>query len=112
MGKKRAGSRKRVIVYGTSWCPQSGATRRFLDKHGIRYRYVDIDEDAAGAKRVLALADGHRSVPTLVLPDQRVLVEPGTRELERALGLSQPARRRWWPFRLPISRADRIPAGK
>ncbi len=98
MGKRRAKKRQRLTIYGTSWCPQSGATRRWLDREGVRYRYIDIDDDPAGAKRVLSLTGGNRSVPTIVMPDNRALVEPSMRELRGALGLAAPSRKWWWPF--------------
>lgn len=97
MGKHRVKKRQRLTIYGTSWCPQSGATRRLLDREGVRYRYIDIDDNPAAAKHVMSLTGGNRSVPTIVLPDERALIEPSTRELRSVLGLAQP-RRWWWPF--------------
>jgi glutaredoxin len=98
MARARIKSKGRLTVYGTAWCPDSAATRRLLNKHDVQYKYVDINKDAKGADRVMALADGNRSVPTLVFSDDRVLVEPSHRELRAALGIEEPAKRWWWPF--------------
>ena len=87
-----------MTLYGTRWCGQSASARRFLDKNNVRYHYVDIDENAEGAETVIAAADGNLSVPTLVFPDGRILVEPSLNKIRHALGLEKPAARWWWPF--------------
>ncbi len=88
-----------LTVYGTRWCPQSAATRRWLDRNAIDYEYVDINADDDAAALVMELANGNRSVPTLVFPDGHSLVEPPLGLLHDVLGIPIPERRRWWwPF--------------
>lgn len=58
-----------------------------LDLAGIEYDEIDIESDPDAAATVQAINGGYMSVPTLVLPDGQVLVEPGRRELLSALGL-------------------------
>ena len=58
-----------------------------LDRAGIDYEQIDIDRDPAAGEIVLAVNGGYRTVPTIVFPDGRVLVEPSRRELLSALGL-------------------------
>ena len=90
---------ERLTVYGTRWCPQSAATRRWLDRHTVEYDYVDINADDAGAAVVMDLANGHRSVPTLIFPDGLSLVEPPLGLLHDVLEIPLPEPRRWWwPF--------------
>jgi glutaredoxin len=74
-----------VVVYGRPGCPGLRPVLNLLAKAGIAYEYVDIRQDAAAAARLRAWANGHESVPTVILPDGRVLVEPGTMGLRRAL---------------------------
>jgi glutaredoxin len=74
-----------IIVYGRPGCPGLRPVLNLLHKGGVPYDYVNIREDAAAAARLRALAGGNESVPTVVLPDGRVLVEPGTIGLRRAL---------------------------
>ena len=98
MARVRTKSKERLTVYGTAWCLDSAATRRLLNKHDVQYKYVDINKDAKGADRVMALANGNRSVPTLVFADDRVMIEPSHRLRRAALGIEEPAKRWWWPF--------------
>ena len=62
--------------------------RAVLDREGIDYQEIDIDEDPAAAATVLDMNGGFMSVPTLILPDGRVLVEPSRSVLLSALGLA------------------------
>jgi len=73
-----------VIMYTTEWCGQCRSVKAYLDSNAIAYREVDIDEDPEAAKKVTSLTGGYRSVPTLLLPDGTVLVEPGRRQLAAA----------------------------
>lgn len=84
----------RITVYGRPGCPGVTPLLRFLDSVDAAYDYVNIRQDPEAAARVRALAGGYESVPTVVLPDGRALVEPGTFQLRKALqetGASSPA---------------------
>jgi mycoredoxin len=70
-----------ILFYCTLWCPDCMRARRLLDQRGVRYRCIDIDEDAEGEAFVLRVNAGYRSVPTLVFADGAVLVEPSNAEL-------------------------------
>ena len=56
-----------------------------LDLAEVDYEQIDIDRDPAAVDIVLALNGGYRTVPTIVFPDGRVLVEPNRGELLAAL---------------------------
>jgi mycoredoxin len=74
-----------LTVYSTAWCVDCKIAKAVLDRHGVRYRWIDIDREADAVEAVLRLNGGHRTVPTIVFSDGRVLVEPSRRELEQAL---------------------------
>jgi len=76
-----------IVFYATSWCPDCRRSQRLLDSHGIPYRWVDVDKDAAARVFVEETNRGFRSVPTIVFPDGTILVEPSNRELAKKLGL-------------------------
>lgn len=58
-----------ITVYGTAWCGDCRRARKLLDRHGARYRWIDIDADSAAQAVVLRLNRGQRSVPTILFPD-------------------------------------------
>ncbi len=77
----------KIIVYGAVWCPDVLMTRAFLDRHGIAYEYRDIDREEGVMDALLALRGKAWVVPTLVLPDGRILDNPSRRELKNILGV-------------------------
>jgi mycoredoxin len=75
----------RLTMYTTRWCGDCRLARRVLDKHGIDYHLVDITDDAKARRYVEEINGGYRSVPTIVFPSLRVIVEPTEVELESSL---------------------------
>lgn len=59
--------------------------KHVLDAREIAYEYIDIDTVPGAAELVQEINGGYRTVPTILFPDGRVLVEPSRRELEAAL---------------------------
>jgi glutaredoxin-like protein len=76
-----------ITVYGNTWCGGSRRVRLFFDEHHIPYQWVDIDKDEKAARYVESMADGNRSVPTIVWPDGSFLVEPSSEVLAQKLGI-------------------------
>jgi mycoredoxin len=74
-----------ITVYGTRSCGDCHVATAVLDAEGASYRWIDLDRDPAAAEAVIAINGGYRSVPTILFPDGRVLVEPSRRELSAAL---------------------------
>lgn len=70
-----------LIVYGTSWCFDCRRTTQWLQEQGVKYEWVDIDDDPEGSAFVQQVNNGNRSVPTLLFPDGSTLTEPSRREL-------------------------------
>ena len=77
----------KIVMYGASWCGDCRRSRAFLDEQNIEYDYINIEEDPAAAEKVVALTKGFRSIPTIVMPDGKVLIEPSNEELAEALGV-------------------------
>lgn len=73
-------------VLGTSWCSDCTRSKAWLDEHRIAYDWIDIETDDEAAREVEARNGGARVVPTIVLDDGSVLVEPSDEELSAALG--------------------------
>lgn len=84
-------ARQGIVVYATSWCGDCRLAKRVLDERRVSYTWIDIDRDPSAVDLVLRLNGGYRTVPTIIFPDGRVLVEPTRRELEDALTESESA---------------------
>ena len=80
-----------ITVYSTAWCGDCRMAKAVLDRHGVAYRWIDIDREPDAVETVLRLNGGYRTVPTIVFPDGRILIEPSRSELERALAEQAPA---------------------
>ena len=74
----------RVHVYGTDWCRLTFSVREYLTRTRIPYDYHNIEEDQQADEFVLAMLDGRRRFPLIVV-DERVLTSPTIVELQRAL---------------------------
>ena len=81
-----ASGERDVLVYMTSWCGDCRNTLRWLDAAGVAYRKVDIDRNAAAARRVMELNRGNRSVPTILVDGEHRLTEPSPAELAALFG--------------------------
>ncbi|MHB8717476.1 MAG: FAD-dependent oxidoreductase [Candidatus Dormibacteria bacterium] len=82
-----------VTVYGAPWCPDCRRAKKFLGEQRVAYRWVDVDEDAAGLAEIERLQDGGHTIPTIVFGDGSHLLEPSNEELARKLGLTLQAQR-------------------
>lgn len=72
-----------LTVYGADWCGDCHRTRRYLDRAGVPYRYVDLRVDHA-AQQQLDVA-GYRAIPVVVTVGGAVLIEPSDKELAAAI---------------------------
>ncbi len=81
----------KLIIYGHDYCGQARALVRTLTQKDIAYEWRDIHKgDPAWKEELLVLAKGYLSVPTVVFPDGKVLVDPWPDEvIERLTGEKQ-----------------------
>ena len=70
-----------VMVYGTAWCGDCRRTKKLLERRGVEYAWVDVEEREGAGEEMLRLNGSDRRVPTLLFPDGSVLVEPSNAEL-------------------------------
>ncbi|MCI0396563.1 MAG: glutaredoxin family protein [Chloroflexi bacterium] len=76
-----------IILYTSDWCAQATAVERFLEEHQVPVRVINISGNPEAQEELVALNDGHASVPTLLFPDGDKLVEPSFGELREKLAL-------------------------
>jgi mycoredoxin len=73
-----------VEVYGADWCGDTQRTRQHLDRLGVVYDYINIEQDQRAAAWVKEQNDGKERKPTVKIGEQ-VLAVPSDQELENAL---------------------------
>lgn len=76
---------KKIKIYGTSWCGDTKRALKVFDERQIEFDWVDIDKDPAGENFVKETNRGYRSVPTIIFPDDTILIEPSTQVLNEKL---------------------------
>jgi mycoredoxin len=72
-------------MYSTPWCGHCVRLKGALEREGIEFRVIDIEQDPAAADYVMSINGGHATVPTIVLPDGRTLTNPPLTTLLEAL---------------------------
>jgi glutaredoxin len=55
-----------ILVYSASWCRDCREAKRFLDKHSIPYKEIDI-ESVPGAADAVIENVGKRAIPQFVI---------------------------------------------
>lgn|GEM_PF-682357 len=87
-----------VTVYWRPGCPYCSALRRGLRREGLATREVNIWTDSEGAAIVRSIAEGHETVPTVVVagtglvnPKVRTVLEAVRAVAPDFLGSARPA---------------------
>jgi mycoredoxin len=70
-----------LTMYSTAWCGYCRRLKAQLDRAGIGYDVVDVDNDAVAAAYVMSVNGGNRTVPTVVFADGSVLTNPAVSEV-------------------------------
>jgi mycoredoxin len=76
-----------LTMYSTTWCGYCVRLKRQLDREGIRYREVNIEQDETAAQYVMEVNGGNRTVPTVVFPNGTALTNPTAEEVRRNLAM-------------------------
>jgi mycoredoxin len=72
-------------MYTAAWCGDCRLAKHVLDAKGVAYELIDIETVPGAAELVQKINGGYRTIPTILFPDGRVLVEPSRRQLEAAI---------------------------
>jgi mycoredoxin len=72
-------------MYSTPWCGYCHRLRSQLDREGIEYDVVDIEQDPASAEIVMSVNGGNQTVPTLVYPDGTAHTNPSLAQVKAKL---------------------------
>jgi mycoredoxin len=66
----------RLTMYSTQWCGYCVRLKRALEREGIEFDEIDIEQDEAAAQFVMSTNGGNATVPTILLPDGTTLTNP------------------------------------
>jgi mycoredoxin len=83
-GRRTEGAVFGVKVYGADWCEDTQHAREFLERLGVAYEYVDIEQDERAAQWVREQNGGKERKPTVDVAGQ-ILCAPTDHELTSAL---------------------------
>jgi glutaredoxin len=60
-----------ITVYSAFWCPDCRVAKRFLEKHNIAFKEIDIESTPGAAAEVIKRT-GKRAIPQFVIDGEWV----------------------------------------
>jgi mycoredoxin len=72
-------------MYSTPWCGYCHRLRSQLDREGIEYDVVDIEQHPEAAAIVEQVNNGNQTVPTLVYSDGTAQTNPSLKQVTEKL---------------------------
>jgi mycoredoxin len=72
-------------MYTTPWCGYCHRLKSQLDREGISYEIVDIEQDPGAAQIVESANGGNQTVPTLVYTDGTAQTNPSVAQVKEKL---------------------------
>lgn len=73
-------------MFTTSWCSYCKNLKRQMDKAGIAYREVNIEETPGTAEIVESVNNGNQTVPTLLFSDGTAATNPSLADVKARIG--------------------------
>lgn len=70
-----------LTIYSTTWCGYCTRLKRQLDRAGVAYREVDIEQDPTAEACVMRVNSGNATVPTVAFPDGSTLTNPSVKQV-------------------------------
>ncbi len=74
-----------ITMYSTPWCGYCKRLKSQLDREGIGYIEVDIEQEPEAADYVMSVNGGNQTVPTVVFPDGSALTNPSLAQIKERL---------------------------
>lgn len=76
----------RITMYSTGWCGYCRRLKSQLDRAGIEYAEIDVEQNPAAAEFVMSVNDGNRTVPTVAFADGSALTNPSVAQVWAKIG--------------------------
>jgi glutaredoxin 3 len=61
-----------VVVYSTGWCPYCERAKGLLERKGVAYQEIKVDENPAERAAMLARSGGRRTVPQIFFGERHI----------------------------------------
>jgi mycoredoxin len=74
-----------VTMYSTPWCGYCHRLKGQMDREGISYEVVDIEQHPEAAEVVERINGGNQTVPTLVYTDGSAQTNPSLAQVKEKL---------------------------
>ena len=74
-----------MTIYSTQWCGYCHRLMKQLDREGVGYEVVDIEDDPKAAEYVMSVNGGNQTVPTVVFGDGTALTNPSLAQVKERL---------------------------
>lgn len=74
-----------ITMYGAEWCGDCKRSQRLLNELNVDYTYINIEEVAGAADKVVEINGGAQSIPVIVFPDGTHMTEPSDPDLRKKL---------------------------
>ena len=74
-----------LTMYSTPWCGYCHRLKSQLDREGISYEVVDIEQVPKAAAVVERVNNGNQTVPTLVYSDGSAQTNPSVKDVKAKL---------------------------
>ncbi|MGA4964064.1 mycoredoxin [Streptomyces pseudogriseolus] len=76
-----------VTMYSTTWCGYCRRLKSQLDREGIAYTEINIEQDPESAAFVEKANDGNQTVPTVLFPDGSTLTNRSLAQVKQKIGV-------------------------
>ena len=80
-----------VTMYSTTWCGYCRVLKKAMDREGIDYTEVNIEEHPGAADFVMEVNGGNQTVPTVLFPDGSAATNPSLAEVRTRLAVVHPS---------------------
>ena len=76
-----------VTMYSTTWCGYCRRLKSQMDREGIAYTEINIEQDPASAVFVEKANGGNQTVPTVLFADGSTLTNPSLAQVKQKIGV-------------------------
>ena len=73
-----------VDIYTTMWCPYCARAKALLEKKGVAYREISLDEEPGRRTEMVQRSHGGRTVPQIFINGEHVGGSDDIHALDRA----------------------------